>query len=165
MTLERTPLSEEEREMLSFALLDSSKRSKIIADVVSTYAPTWLDCVEELFFSGEEAKELFQAYKDSYPDSTYQKGVVGGLKEAGWQASHGPGTVGLDFHVLGDITWTFWKLLVTSVRYALARELSAEEMDRLADKVNDCQDYIVDLWYTTIKNRYSQSLPLSLLLS
>jgi len=123
---------------------------------VAVYAGEWQRFVEELFFYGEESgktrEELLKAYRESFPESTYQKGVVGGLKEAGWQASHGPGNAGLTFHVLGDITWAFWKMLVASVRYTLDREPVAEEMNRLAEKVCGCMEYLVELWFCTLKN-------------
>ena len=168
--LANAQLSEEEKVMLNTVVLDANKRSKIVTDVVGHYSEEWLNFVEGVFFTqgegGESLEAHLRAYRESYPDSTYQKGVVGGLKEAGWQASHGPGTVGLTYQILGDILWAFWKMLIASIRYTLDRELAPGEMHLLAEKLYECQNHLIEMWFGTIKNRYvSPLLPNNRLLS
>jgi hypothetical protein len=155
LALERAPLTEEERIFLDTTILDSNKRSKIVADVVGRFEEEWRKMVEGLFITEDENGEKLRAlYQESFKESLYEKGVIGGLKEAGWQASHGPGKAGLTAHVLGDITWAFWKRLVASVRYTLERDPAAEEMQIMAENVCGCQEFLVELWFTTVKNRY-----------
>jgi len=80
-------------------------------------------------------------------------GVVGGMKETGWQASHGPGDSGLTYQVLGDITWAFWKTLHSSLRWFLGRELTIVESSSLAEMIAGCQGKLIELWLETVNNR------------
>lgn len=146
-------LSERDQQQLADTPLDSNKRSKIVGDVVSLFAEEWKQRVKEIFFGNvADAAEQWKAYEEGYGESKYNKGVIGGMKEVGWQASHGPGDSGLTCAVLGDIAWAFWKTLVSSVRWTLETDLAAEDMESLAAHVSLCLPNIVQLWSETVKN-------------
>ncbi|KAL6075957.1 hypothetical protein QOT17_003267 [Balamuthia mandrillaris] len=97
-------------------------------------------------------KEQWATFKEAWGESAYKKGVIGGMKEVGWQASHGPGGIGLNRHVLADIGWSFWKSIVSSLRWVLDRELRCEEQDLLAEKISYCMRPLAYLWWETIQN-------------
>jgi hypothetical protein len=143
-------LSNEDVHKLTTRVLDSSKRSKVVADVVTAYVPEWLQFVKELLFA--DKSETYAAYEDAFQETAYSKGVVGGMKETGWQASHGPGDSGLTYQVLGDITWAFWKTLHSSLRWFLGRELTIVESSSLAEMIAGCQGKLIELWLETVNN-------------
>lgn len=141
---------------------------------MAAYAPEWLEFIKEQLLKDEDSS-IIATYHDSYIETPYSKGttedsaqvggfsvltrplstgVVGGMKETGWQASHGPGDSGLTHSVLGDITWAFWKTVNSSLRWSLDRELTPEESNALVERMAVCQAKLVDLWLTTVNNRY-----------
>jgi hypothetical protein len=61
-------------------ILDSSKVSKIIADVIKSVENQWLDSIHEIFFSSTHAKRWF-LFRDSFHEKPYERNVVGSLKE------------------------------------------------------------------------------------
>lgn len=150
-TLLQTALAAEDVHKLATRILDSSKRSKVITDVVAAYATEWLEFIKEQLLKDEDSS-IIATYHDSYIETPYSKGVVGGMKETGWQASHGPGDSGLTHCVLGDITWAFWKTVNSSLRWSLDRELTPEESNALVERMAVCQAKLVDLWLTTVNN-------------
>jgi hypothetical protein len=141
-----------ERYKLERLVLDASKRSKIICDVINSFADTWLQFIKLKFFQEGISQEKWKMFADAYGEAMYHKGVVGGMKELGWQASHGPGDSGLTDLVLGEIGWAIWKTLNSSIRWTLERELSIEENEALAKEIGQCFGLLIDLWYSTLVN-------------
>lgn len=75
---------------------------------------------------------------------------MGILREVAWQASHGQNGT-LTNRVLADITWSIWNALRGSVRGALDRDLTVEELKNIADVVCEIQAPLVRLWAETIR--------------
>lgn len=130
--------------------LDSGKRSKVIADVVKQYENDWRQWVKDNFFHEESRTESWKKFDNFYSEQPYTKNTVGILREVAWQASHGQNGT-LTNRVLADITWSIWNALRGSVRGALDRELSAEELKSIADRVCEIQGPLVQLWAATIR--------------
>ncbi len=70
---------------LETTALDSSKRSKLISDVINSFADEWLECVKDSFFRDADP-QVRQSFEESYRESTYHKGIVGGKRERGEKA-------------------------------------------------------------------------------
>jgi len=136
----------EERILLDHSPLDSSKRSKVITDVIRSFEDDWRFWIRMTFFEGNERWSYFE---HSYSEQQYSKNTVGILREVGWQASHGyNGT--LNPRVLADITWSIWNALRGSIRGALERELTKEELTTIAERVCLIQTSLVHLWLETV---------------
>jgi hypothetical protein len=106
-----------------------------------------------------------KSFRDMYFESKYSKNAVGAMvrsrcpvpvnffffflfptdadfcdqKELAWQASHGPGDVGLDTTILADITWSLWKALTAAIRECTKSDLTADELHALAKEICKCQ--------------------------
>jgi len=148
-------LSPEEVEDLYTSILDSSKRSSIISRIVNSLGAEWLRFIKETFFSSEDkAREetFIEKYQASYEEISYSKNIVGAMKESAFLSSHGPGSVGLSSAILGDMTWSIWSTLFSSLKPALNRDLTTEESYLLAEQVLTAQEPLIELWKQTVKN-------------
>jgi hypothetical protein len=71
-------LSNEELNSLQVAL-DSSKRSKLISDIVNSLEDEWFEYIRSTFFSEDSNSESFRAsFKENPP---YEKNIIGSVKE------------------------------------------------------------------------------------
>eukprot|EP01113_Clastostelium_recurvatum_P046026 TRINITY_DN8004_c0_g1_i1.p1 TRINITY_DN8004_c0_g1~~TRINITY_DN8004_c0_g1_i1.p1 ORF type:complete len:217 (-),score=12.78 TRINITY_DN8004_c0_g1_i1:65-715(-) len=104
--------------------LDSSKRSKVITDIVRQFGDEWREWIRTHCFEGDVQlqSEKWNRFILSYSEQTYSKNTIGILREVGWQASHGvDGT--LSPRVLGDITWSICNALRGAIRGALEHDI------------------------------------------
>jgi len=128
--------------------LDSSKRSKVITDVIRGLEDEWRGWIKNTFFEGNET---WARYEHSFREQQYSKNTVGILREVGWQASHGyNGTI--NPKVLADVTWSIWNALRGSIRGVLDRDLTVDELTSIAEKVCMIQAPLVQLWLETVQN-------------
>eukprot|EP01088_Endostelium_zonatum_P004628 TRINITY_DN1593_c0_g1_i1.p1 TRINITY_DN1593_c0_g1~~TRINITY_DN1593_c0_g1_i1.p1 ORF type:complete len:360 (+),score=91.62 TRINITY_DN1593_c0_g1_i1:120-1199(+) len=145
-----TSLTLEDAITLQVNVLDSSKRSKIISDIISNNSNHWISFIRLAFFI--DADDDFFIYKEVWEEGAYRKGVVGGLKEVAWKASHGNGKEGLTTNVLCDILWSLWNSLCFSISSVLDRPLTYDEQEGVASKICECKEELVKMWVSTIKN-------------
>lgn len=131
--------------------LDAGKRSKVIADAVKQYEDSWRQWIKENFFKEDNKQESWKKFDNFYSEQPYTKNTVGILREVAWQASHGQNGT-LTNKVLADITWSIWNALRGSVRGALERDLSQEELLNIADTVCEIQTTLSKLWAETVRN-------------
>jgi hypothetical protein len=106
--------------------------------------------LKETFFHDEGIFESWKKFDNFYSEQPYTKNTVGILREVAWQASHGQNGT-LTNRVLADITWSIWNALRGSVRGALDRELTAEELKSIADVVCEIQGPLLRLWASTVR--------------
>lgn len=128
--------------------LDSGKRSKVIADVVRKLENEWRQWIKDTFFPDSEKWGRFD---NTFSEQPYTKNTVGILREVAWQASHGQNGT-LTNRVLADITWSIWNALRGSIRGALDRDLTQDELGQVADKVCEIQQPLTQLWIETVRN-------------
>jgi len=94
----------------------------------------------------------FQEYASQFFEGPYAKNTVGAMKEMAWMASHGSGKVGLSATVLGDITWSIWKVLTASISDTLGKPIPDTKGIALAEKLVEMQDDIIQIWDETTSN-------------
>jgi len=147
-------LSEEDRLALAI-VLDTSKVSKIINDIVSSTQDKWLRLIEAAFFSREtedsELEEKWKKFMETYQEKPYERNIVGSLKELAFSASHGPKDIGINERVLADILWSIWKTLMEAIRNALNRDLEYLELLLLANEISHVKEHLIHLWTSTVK--------------
>jgi len=133
--------------------LDSSKRSKVITDVVRQYADEWKEWIRKRFFEKNimaQQYDKWNKFSVSYCEQTYSKNTIGILREVGWQASHGiDGT--LSAKVLCDITWSIWNALRGAIRSAIEFDIPQDDLLALAEAVSKMEFDLTQLWLATIR--------------
>jgi hypothetical protein len=130
--------------------LDSSKRSKIVTDVVNSLEDEWLNFVHGAFFL--ESADNWTQFKSSYKERPYEKNVVGSMKELAFAAFHGPKDTGLHERLLSEILWCIWKTLTGAVRLTLNRDLEESELLLSAKEVEKATEPLVKLYVETVRN-------------
>jgi len=145
-------LQSPEAEHLQTTELDGGMRAAIVSECVEAFGPVWQQHLRSSISSQHSPN--WKLFSESFEGTKYQKGIVGALKEVGWQASHGKSGFGLTPKLLGDITWSFWKSLANSVAWELGVDLSKDQLSELSLQVCACQRMILDLWSDCLKNRF-----------
>jgi hypothetical protein len=108
----------------------------------------WRQWIKNTFFPDSEK---WNCFNNTYSEQPYAKNTVGILREVGWQASHGQNGT-LTNKVLADITWSLWNTLRGSIRGAMERDLTQEELGQVADMVCEMQGTLAQLWIETVRN-------------
>eukprot|EP01103_Thecamoeba_quadrilineata_P019284 TRINITY_DN7739_c0_g1_i1.p1 TRINITY_DN7739_c0_g1~~TRINITY_DN7739_c0_g1_i1.p1 ORF type:complete len:422 (+),score=99.93 TRINITY_DN7739_c0_g1_i1:95-1267(+) len=148
-----TLLPQEETEELQSTILDSNLRNSIISKLVHDLEGQWLNFVKETFFLIDGVlHDSWNKYLASYEESAYSKNVVGALKDSAFLSSHGPGYVGLSATILGDILWSIYNTLQTSIKAVITRDLQIQEKHLLIEQVLRAQTPLIELWRQTVKN-------------
>lgn len=130
--------------------LDSSKKSKMISDVVQQCAQVWLNFIQNHFFLNKTLQQWID-YSSGFLEKPYDKGILGSTKELAFSASHGTRICGLNEKVLAEILWAIWKTLMESLRNS-GCELDETASSLLAEEVCKCKENFIYLWVTTVKN-------------
>jgi hypothetical protein len=165
-------LPHEDVELLHDSLLIPDLRSSIISRLVNSHSSEWLQTIKRVFFVSSEAEsaeqqeqmahidennnndydeQLWRKYEASFSEKAYSKNVVGAMKESAFLSSHGGGS-GLTARVLGDVLWSIWNTLFSSIRACLERELTEMECNILVQQVLHIEGPFIQLWLETIKN-------------
>eukprot|EP01027_Heterolobosea_sp_BB2_P022336 GEZU01032879.1.p1 GENE.GEZU01032879.1~~GEZU01032879.1.p1 ORF type:complete len:429 (+),score=107.30 GEZU01032879.1:345-1631(+) len=160
-------LTEDQKKDL-LVTLDSSKRSKIISDAISSLEREWTRILKDKLFIDEKLS-VWKRFKSFYTEQQYEKNLIGSMKEMGWKASHGAPGTGLTAKVLGDIIWCFYKTFTDELRNHIVIDLPTsteagqtvpEELERevsnrlqiIEDMVAMAQTPIINLWIDTTRN-------------
>jgi len=143
---------------------------------VSVHAPEWLQTIKRIFFtlSGEDETaeqqenrssnnetllDSWGTYETSFGEQNYSKNVVGAMKESAFLSSHGSGAgSGLSAVIVGDILWSLWNSLFSSIKLCLERDLSEIECNLLVQQVLQAELPLIDLWRETARQSKNGSI-------
>jgi len=133
-------------------MLDSSKRAKIISDVVHQFESEWRDFIEQRFFNSVDSY-ILRDFRESFMEQPYSKNTVGAMKEFAWKASHGNGSVGLTDTILSEIVWSLFSTFILALRDNLnhTKEITDNDLQAMAEEIGKSTESIATLWLETVQ--------------
>jgi len=152
--------------------LDSSKRNRLIKDLINTYQQQWLQflvqiinfnsCLTELVILLNNSNSIItpstitctpsstlviNTLKDNWLEDKYSKNICGELLSLAFQASHPSENNGLTYVVIGDMLWAMFLCLSRQLTSIMNRTLYQYESDLLLDQVFNLLNSLITSWH------------------
>jgi hypothetical protein len=137
--------------------LDSSSRYSIIGEIVKQFQDSWLGALSEIYWRqhlsrSTEERQQWQKFKESFFEKTYEKNVIGNLRDFAFFCYQGSGQSGVTPKILEDIITCWINMLSTALTSPMGRELRADEVHVIEEEVTKAIEPLIRMHIQTSKN-------------